>query len=355
MAVSRDASRRIGWCRAWRGDRRLAGDASRRIPAHRGRSVGWGRSPAARQSGRDVGPGRVPSPDRRVPMHQSASPGGPGTPEPPQPGSADAATGITGHTAPGGVRSPGPTEPRCHNGRAMTTETDRPSGTSHTKTDTKAESGPGSGTVATPSTRAPNSWGLGDGQAIPWEYAPAPESRDIVTAEAALRAVHRRQGGAGVGRRPRSRRSTRRPRSRSPRSRGRPRRTSTRRSGRPAGRPARAGASCPAASGPSTCSGSPGSSRSAAASSPCSRAWTRASRSRRAATSTSRSRPPTSGTTPAGRTSSTTRSPAGSPDRSAWPPRSSRGTSRCSCSPGRSPRRWPPATRSSSSRPARRR
>jgi aldehyde dehydrogenase (NAD+) len=26
----------------------------------------------------------------------------------------------------------------------------------------------------------PNSWGLGDGQAIPWEYAPAPEARDIV-------------------------------------------------------------------------------------------------------------------------------------------------------------------------------
>ena len=27
----------------------------------------------------------------------------------------------------------------------------------------------------------PNSWGFGDGQAIPWEYAPAPEARDIVT------------------------------------------------------------------------------------------------------------------------------------------------------------------------------
>src|SRR5438046_9101128 len=26
----------------------------------------------------------------------------------------------------------------------------------------------------------PASWGLGDGQAIPWEYAPAPEARDIV-------------------------------------------------------------------------------------------------------------------------------------------------------------------------------
>src|SRR6478735_4738218 len=29
-------------------------------------------------------------------------------------------------------------------------------------------------------TPAPSSWGLGDGQHIPWEYAPAPEARDIV-------------------------------------------------------------------------------------------------------------------------------------------------------------------------------
>ena len=29
--------------------------------------------------------------------------------------------------------------------------------------------------------RSPSSWGLGDGQAIPWEYAPAPEARDIIT------------------------------------------------------------------------------------------------------------------------------------------------------------------------------
>src|SRR5689334_5805716 len=28
--------------------------------------------------------------------------------------------------------------------------------------------------------RAPADWGLGDGQAVPWEYAPAPESKDIV-------------------------------------------------------------------------------------------------------------------------------------------------------------------------------
>src|SRR5262245_21313680 len=29
--------------------------------------------------------------------------------------------------------------------------------------------------------RSPSSWGFGDGQAIPWEYAPAPEASDIVT------------------------------------------------------------------------------------------------------------------------------------------------------------------------------
>jgi aldehyde dehydrogenase (NAD+) len=35
--------------------------------------------------------------------------------------------------------------------------------------------------LATTGSQSPNSWGLGDGQAIPWEYAPAPEARDIVT------------------------------------------------------------------------------------------------------------------------------------------------------------------------------
>ncbi len=34
--------------------------------------------------------------------------------------------------------------------------------------------------LAPSADRAPSSWGLGDGQAIPWEYAPAPEARDIV-------------------------------------------------------------------------------------------------------------------------------------------------------------------------------
>ena len=82
--------------------------------------------------------------------------------------------------------------------------------------------------IVTPASDAASSWGLGDGQAIPWEYAPAPESRDIVTITRALRPVHRRPRR----RRPRtagpSRASIRRPRSRSPRSPGRPRRTSTR-------------------------------------------------------------------------------------------------------------------------------
>ncbi len=59
-----------------------------------------------------------------------------------------------------------PRETRCHNGPAMTTET-----------------GPQPTPPSAPATvpvRAPNSWGLGDGQAVPWEYAPAPESREIV-------------------------------------------------------------------------------------------------------------------------------------------------------------------------------
>ncbi len=43
-------------------------------------------------------------------------------------------------------------------------------------------------------TAAPSSWALGDGQQIPWEYAPAPESRDVVHAPVALRALRRRQG-----------------------------------------------------------------------------------------------------------------------------------------------------------------
>src|SRR3990172_9233673 len=33
-------------------------------------------------------------------------------------------------------------------------------------------------------TNSPSSWGFGDGQAIPWEYAPAPEARDVVKLQA---------------------------------------------------------------------------------------------------------------------------------------------------------------------------
>src|SRR5689334_24985633 len=54
----------------------------------------------------------------------------------------------------------GPERTRCHNG-SVATET--PS------------------SVVPAAGRSPASWGLGDGQAIPGEYAPAPESRDVVT------------------------------------------------------------------------------------------------------------------------------------------------------------------------------
>jgi aldehyde dehydrogenase (NAD+) len=49
----------------------------------------------------------------------------------------------------------------------MATETEQP--------------GARAGAVSRTDDRAPSSWGLGDGAAIPWEYAPAPEARDIVT------------------------------------------------------------------------------------------------------------------------------------------------------------------------------
>ena len=49
----------------------------------------------------------------------------------------------------------------------MATETERP--------------GSRTGGVSRANVSSPSSWGLGDGAAIPWEYAPAPESRDVVT------------------------------------------------------------------------------------------------------------------------------------------------------------------------------
>ena len=46
-------------------------------------------------------------------------------------------------------------------------------------TKTPADPAPTNGAVSRVE-HAPASWGLGDGAAVPWEYAPAPESRDIV-------------------------------------------------------------------------------------------------------------------------------------------------------------------------------
>jgi aldehyde dehydrogenase (NAD+) len=62
-----------------------------------------------------------------------------------------------------GVYTSGHGVPRCHNGATMTTETTKPTAA-----------------IARSAERAPNSWGMADGQAIPWEYEPAPESRDVV-------------------------------------------------------------------------------------------------------------------------------------------------------------------------------
>jgi aldehyde dehydrogenase (NAD+) len=51
-----------------------------------------------------------------------------------------------------------------------------------TRADESADPPADAGTALSRShDRSPSSWGLGDGQAIPWEYAPAPESRDVVS------------------------------------------------------------------------------------------------------------------------------------------------------------------------------
>ena len=64
--------------------------------------------------------------------------------------------------------------------------------------------------------------------ALRWDYAPAPESRDAASLEAALRPVHRRRVRRARPTARACRRSTRPPRSRSPRSRSPGRRTSPR-------------------------------------------------------------------------------------------------------------------------------
>ena len=178
--------------------------------------------------------------------------------------------------------------------------------------------------------RAPAAWGLGDGQAVPWEYAPAPESRDVVAIQAALRPVHRRPRGRARPTAARSRASTPRPRSRSPRSRRRPptdvdkavraaRRAQKRRWGNLPGTRAR---EVPVPDRPDPPGAVPRVRR------PRVDGLGQADQGDRA-TSTCRSPPTTSGTTRAGRTSSSTRSRAGSRGRSASRRRSSRGTSRC--------------------------
>ena len=147
-----------------------------------------------------------------------------------------------------------------------------------------------------------------------WEYAPAPEARDLVTHRGVLRPVHRRPVR----------------RSRATAARSRPSNPATEEvlaevaAAGPADVDAavaaarraqpRLGAAAGGASGPSTCTASPASSRSARASWPCSRRSTTASRSRRPATSTCRSWRRTSSTTPAGPTSWAT--PATAPTRS---------------------------------------
>src|SRR5207245_10304236 len=52
---------------------------------------------------------------------------------------------------------------------------------------------------ATTSRRVPASWGMGDGQAIPWEYAPAPESREIVRLEERYGLFFAGREGAATG------------------------------------------------------------------------------------------------------------------------------------------------------------
>ena len=141
-----------------------------------------------------------------------------------------------------------------------------------------------------------------------WAYAPAPESRDIVSLQERYGLFI---GGEWVEPRSGEYFTTISPRDEEPLAEvaqagagGR------RRSPSQAARAAfeTAGRSCPAASARSTSSGSRGSSRSGRASSPCSSRWTAASRSRSRATSTCRSRRRTSSTTRAGPTSSSTRS-----------------------------------------------
>ena len=137
-----------------------------------------------------------------------------------------------------------------------------------------------------------------------FEYAPAPESRSVVDIKPSYglfidgEFVDRPTAAA-------SSRSTRPPRRCWPRSpRPAPADVDRAVARRPQGVRQGLGPDARAGTGPSTCSGSPGSSRSAPASWPCWSRWTTASRSASPATSTCRWSPRTSSTTPAGPTSS---------------------------------------------------
>ena len=177
--------------------------------------------------------------------------------------------------------------------------------------------------------RAPAGWGLGDGQAIPWEYAAAPESREIVVlkerfglfingreVEASDKGVFQTVNPATEEKLADVSRATPADIDRAIRAARRAQRTQL---GLAAG-PRAGEVPLPDRADP------PGA---VTVSSRSSRRSIPESRSRRVATSTSRWRPRTSGTTPAGRTSSSTPFRAAMPGRSGSRPRSSRGTSRC--------------------------
>ena len=108
-----------------------------------------------------------------------------------------------------------------------------------------------------------------------FEYAPAPESRDLARLKPSYQIFVDGRFRDGAARR--SRRSTRPTRPRWPRSPRPGRPTSTTRCARPVAPTTARGRRCPARSGASTCSASPGRSRSAGASWPCSSPWTTAS------------------------------------------------------------------------------
>ena len=150
----------------------------------------------------------------------------------------------------------------------------------------------------------PNSWGFGDGQAIPWDYAPAPRARDIVTLKERYGLFINRQSvpAAGSDTFVSIDPSTEQPLAEVARASAVDVDKAVRAAAPSAGR----GASCRAGARQVPLphlADPPG----ALASSLSSNRWTRASRSR-AATSTCRWPPTISGTTRAGRTSSTMRS-----------------------------------------------